>query len=240
MNSEKKPIILLDVDDTILDFHADEAIALTRALEEQGVDVTAERIKRYSEINQSMWELLEEGKITRMEVLVRRFEILFKELGLERSGFETQAKYEHYLSLDHHFMPQAEELLDALYGKYPLYIVSNGTGVVQDGRIASANIARYFEKIFISERVGANKPSLEFFEKCFAEIEDFDKDRAIIIGDSLTSDIKGGINSGIKTCWYNPHGKAAREDIRADYEIRELMELPALLDELFPAADTEE
>lgn len=234
MNDLKKPFILLDVDDTILDFHADEAIALTRTLEEQGVEVTPERIKRYSEINQSMWELLEEGKITRMEVLVRRFELFFKELGFERSGFETQAMYEHYLSLGHHFMPQAEELLENLYGRYPLYIVSNGTGVVQDGRIASSGIARYFEKIFISERVGANKPSLEFFEKCFAEIDGFEKDRSIIIGDSLTSDIRGGINCGIKTCWYNPNGKAARSDINADYEIRELMELPALIEKVFP------
>jgi len=229
----KNAYIFLDVDDTILDFHADEAIALSRTLRELGVEPTEERLKRYSEINQSMWELLEEGKITRMEVLVRRFEIFFSELGLERSGFEAQEMYEHYLSLGHHFMPQAQALLDELYGKYPLYIVSNGTGVVQDGRIASSGIACYFEKIFISERMGANKPSLQFFEKCFEQIPELDKSRSIIIGDSLTSDIRGGINAGLMTCWYNPKGKPAREDIPADYEIKELMELPVLLERIF-------
>jgi len=231
--SKNKPTILLDVDDTILDFHADEAVALSRTLRESGLEPTAERIKRYSQINQYMWEQLEEGELTRMEVLVKRFEIFFAEQGIECSGYETQKAYEHYLSLDHHFMPQAEELLERLYGCYPLYIVSNGTGVVQDGRIKSSGIGKYFEKIFISERMGANKPSIEFFDKCFAEIDGFERENAIIIGDSLTSDIRGGINAGIKTCWFNPEGKSGRDDIKADYEIRSLLELPILLEKIF-------
>jgi len=231
--SKRKPVILLDVDDTLLDFHADEHVALSRTLREMGVEPTEQRIKRYSEINQRMWELLEEGKLTRMEVLVKRFELFFEEQGLECSGFETQAMYENYLSMGYHFMPQAIELLDALYGKYPLYIVSNGTGKVQDGRIGASGIGKYFERIFISERMGANKPSPAFFDLCFAQIEGFDKENSIIVGDSLTSDIRGGINAGIKTCWYNPKGKLCRQDISPDYEIQELMELPALLEKIF-------
>lgn len=234
MSDKRDIFVLLDVDDTILDFHADEAVALKRALSELGIEPTEERIARYSVINQHMWELLEEGKLTRLEVLVKRFERFFEELGVKGiSGFKAQELYEHYLSLTHHFMPQAQRLLDALYGKYPLYIVSNGTGLVQDGRIGASGIGPYFEDIFISERMGTNKPSMDFFKACFARIEGFDKSRAIIVGDSLSSDIRGGINAGIRTCWYNPAGKAGREDIKPDYEIKELMELPGLLEEIF-------
>ena len=130
-------------------------------------------------------------------------------------------------------MPGAEELLEALYGKYPLYIVSNGNLSVQEGRIASSGIAKYFGEIFISQQIGFDKPRKEFFDACFARIPGFDRERSIIVGDSLTSDIRGGINAGIKTCWYNPRGKAAREDIRPDYSIAELNELPGLLSEIF-------
>ena len=159
--------------------------------------------------------------------------MLFGELGVEGSGTQAQKIYEGLLSQGHWFMPGAEELLEELYGKYPLYIVSNGNISVQDGRIASAGIAGYFEEIFISQRIGFDKPRKEFFDACFAKIPGFDRERAIIVGDSLTSDIRGGINAGIKTCWYNPRGKAAREDIRPDYCITALNELPGLLEKLF-------
>ena len=113
------------------------------------------------------------------------------------------------------------------------YIVSNGNLSVQNGRIASAGIAGYFEEIFISQKIGFDKPRKEFFDACFARIPGFDRQRSIIVGDSLTSDIRGGINAGIKTCWYNPRGKAARADIRPDYCITALHELPGLLSRIF-------
>lgn len=224
--------IFLDVDDTILDFHTAEANALRGTLESIGLDPTPETTALYSRINARQWELLEEGRLTRAQVLTRRFDILFGELGVERSSAGTQKIYERLLSQGHWFMPGAEALLEELYGKYDLYIVSNGTGTVQDGRIASAGIARYFRDIFISERIGFDKPRREFFDACFARIPDFDRERAIIVGDSLTSDIRGGINAGIRTCWYNPRGKQRREDILPDFEISKLEQLPALLESI--------
>lgn len=229
----RRPVVLLDVDDTILDFHKAEAVALTKTLTDMGIEPLDSTLKRYSQINARQWELLEEGKLTREQVLTCRFEILFDELGVEHSGYEARKLYENYLSIGHYFMEGAPELLEALYGKYELYIVSNGTGVVQAGRIKSAGIARYFEDIFISENIGFNKPSAEFFIRCFERIPGFDKSRAMIVGDSLTSDIRGGINAGIKTCWFNPMAKSQREDIPADYEIHALSELPALLERIF-------
>lgn len=233
MQEKKLAFVLLDVDDTLLDFHKAEAAALTRTLTDMGLEPEPEVLTRYSQINARQWELLEEGLLTREQVLTRRFDILFAELGIDRPGAEAKEIYERYLSIGHYFMDGAPELLEALKGNYELYIVSNGTAVVQAGRIASAGIAKYFRQIFISEEIGFNKPSREFFDRCFEKIPGFDRERAIIVGDSLTSDIRGGINAGIKTCWFNPKGKPGREDIRADHEITELAQLPALLKKLF-------
>lgn len=229
------PAVLLDIDDTLLDFHKAEAIALTKTLIEMGIEPKEQTLARYSQINAKQWELLEEGKLTREQVLTCRFDILFRELGIEHSGYEARLLYERYLSIGHFFMDWAEELLKALYGRYRLYIVSNGTASVQAGRIESAGIAEYFEEIFISEEIGHNKPSADFFECCFERIPDFDRALTIIVGDSLTSDIRGGINAEIKTCWYNPQRRPAGHDVQADYEICNLRQLPPLLERIFPA-----
>ena len=137
--------------------------------------------------------------------------------------------YENYLSQGHFFLPGAEKLLDELFGRYDMYIVSNGSAVVQEGRLKSSGIGKYFKDIFISEILGCDKPSKAFFDICFSRIPDFDRDKAIIIGDSLTSDIRGGINAGIKTCWFNPKGLTPRKDIPADYIVTSLEQLPALI-----------
>ena len=122
-------------------------------------------------------------------------------------------------------MAGAVELLENLKDKYDLYIVSNGTASVQDRRIAGAHLEKYFKKIFISQRVGINKPDIRFFERCFAEISNLNKDETIIVGDSLSSDIQGGINAGIKTCWYNPHNLTPPDNMKINYVIGNLEEL---------------
>lgn len=226
-----KAIVLLDLDDTILDFHKAEAAAIRQAFTELGIDAGERTVARYSEINRAHWEMLERGELTRGQVLVGRFRALFDEMGVAVSPELAQERYEGYLSVGHYFMPGAEELLESLHGRDRLFILSNGNASVQAGRLASAGIAKYFEKIFISETVGFNKPSVQFFEACFREIPGFQRERAIMIGDSLTSDILGGINAGVKTCWYNPKGKAGREDIRADFEIRELWQAEKIIEE---------
>lgn len=224
----EKPILLFDLDNTILDFDIAESIALKKTLREFGLEPSEEILHRYHLINKKYWEMLEDGLISRAQVLVGRYEELFREFGIEQSGDAVAKCYEMHLSEGHHFMPGAEALLDELYGKYDMYIVSNGSAVVQEGRLKSSGIGRYFKDIFISEHIGFDKPSPNFFEACFARIPGFDRKRAIIIGDSLTSDIRGGINAGIKTCWFNPGGHPAREDIVADYVVYSLDKLPAL------------
>lgn len=221
--------IFFDLDDTILDFHKAEAIAIGKTFRASGLPDTPEMISHYSEVNKRQWELLNQGKLTRDQVLTTRFEILFQECGLTADVPAVLDRYEHYLAIGHYFMPGAEEVLACLAPKYDLYIASNGTGSVQDGRLKSAGILPLFRDVFISERLGANKPSKDFFDLAFARIPGFNREKALMIGDSLTSDILGGINAGIATCWYNPKGLPPREDIRPDYEIRALTQLRDIL-----------
>ena len=220
--------VFLDLDDTLLDFHRSEREAISMTLSSLGVEPTEAVRKRYSEINRYVWQQLELGTMTREQILVRRFELLFEELGLRIDGMEARRRYEWNLGGSYFYIDGAEALLDELSKKYDLYLMSNGTAAVQDRRIAASGIAKYFKGLFISEKVGYNKPALEFFERCFAEIPDFKKEESIIVGDSLSSDIKGGINAGIPTCHYNPSGEKS-DSIIPHYTIKTLEELPMLL-----------
>lgn len=232
-NEDTRPIVLLDLDNTILDFDTAERHALRKALTTLGVPFDDTTLALYHEINIRHWEMLEDGLLTRAEVLVKRFEALYRQLGVEADADRTQALYEGLLAEGHWFMPGAEALLEQLKGNCRLFICSNGTQRVQDGRIASAGIAPYFERIFISEHMGSNKPERLYFERCFAEIPHFDPARAIMLGDSLSSDIRGGINAGVLTCWYNPKGKPNPGAVLPDYEIRELAQFQPLLHRIF-------
>ena len=224
--------LFLDLDDTILDFKKAEHIALSKTLAGFGLDPTQEVLSRYSQINRAHWEALERKELTRDQVLLGRFQVLFSEFSLQVDPEKVARTYEHNLGIGHWFLPGAEEAVERLSKKYKLYLASNGTASVQKGRMTSANLYRFFEKVFVSQEIGANKPSTEYFERCFAQIPGFDKAKAIIVGDSLTSDILGGQNAGIATCWVNPNHKERRPDIRVDYEIEALSQLEGLLEGL--------
>lgn len=219
--------ILFDLDDTIFDFKRAEKIALSKTLSELGVSPDDRILSRYSEINISQWKLLEKRIITRDEVKVRRYKLLFEEFGIDLSAERTTALYEKNLAIGHYFIDGAEELLQRLYKHYHLYLVSNGATAVQKSRIASSGIEKYFQNIFISQEIGYDKPAKEFFDKCFEQIDNFSKKETIIVGDSLSSDIQGGINAGIKTVWFNPR-HLEFDKIKPDYEISSLDELNAL------------
>lgn len=224
--------LFLDLDDTILDFHKAERIALSKTIQRFGIEPTEEILARYHVINKWHWEQLELGKLTREQVLLKRFETLLSEQGIQADPVQVQASYEKNLSIGHYFMPGAEEAVEELSKKYRLFLASNGTASVQKGRMTSANLYRFFEQVYVSQEIGHNKPSKAYFDACFARIPDFDPARAMIVGDSLTSDIRGGINAGIKTCWVNPAHDPGRPDIRPDYEIEALSQLSALLETL--------
>ena len=224
--------LFLDLDDTILDFHKAERIAIGKVMHHYGVEPTEARRMRYHEINKWHWHQLELKKMTRDEVLEGRFAVFFEELGIRVDRYAVARLYEEYLSQGHWFMPGAEEAVTNLSRKYRLFLASNGTASVQKGRMTSANLYRFFEISFVSQEIGHNKPSREYFEAAFARIPGFDKSKCLMVGDSLTSDILGGINAGIKTCWVNPTHAPHPADIVPDYEIEYLHQLEALLDTL--------
>ena len=223
--------LFLDLDDTILDFHKAERLAIGKTIRDFGVEPTEEILHRYHIINKWHWEQLELGKLTRAEVLENRFKVLFRELGVEVDAYACARTYEKNLSIGHYFLPGAEEAVEALSQKYRLFLSSNGTASVQKGRMTSANLYRFFEKVFVSQEIGHNKPSKAYFDACFAQIPGFDPQKAMMVGDSLSSDIKGGINAGITTVWVNPsHSDCG--DIRPDYQIDALSQLEELLETL--------
>lgn len=225
--------VFFDLDDTIFDFHKAEQIALKKTLEYFGVPSDADTLNKYHEINIAHWKRLERGELTREQVKVGRYETLFEELGIDDIDARSVTRYyESMLAIGHYFIDGAPQMLDSIFQKYSLYLVSNGAKKVQDGRLKSSGIEKYFKAIFISETVGFDKPDIRFFEKCFSQVPDFNKSESIIIGDSLTSDILGGKNCGIKTVWFNSNNVENGTEIVPDFEIHNLSEVNSLLEKI--------
>lgn len=225
--------VLFDMDMTILDFNMAERQALSGALAALGAEPTEELLQAYHEINKAQWKLLEQGQITRERLKIRRFEILFETFGIAASPEKGASCYEPRLAQGYFYMDGAENLLQSLQGAYRLYIVSNGSSDIQHSRIAGADLKKYFDGIYISEDIGYNKPDKRFFDACFSDIEKTSGEavalsETIIIGDSLSSDIMGGKNAGIRTVWFHPKGTVC-DGIFPDYEVTELHRIPDLL-----------
>lgn len=224
--------LFFDLDNTLFDFSKAERIALDGALRDVGVIPTEEMVADYVRINNEHWRALERGEVTREYVMYHRFRELFDKYSPSASEVAAEDSYALRLGDRHYYIDGAEELIRSLHGKYHLYIISNGTKSIQDRRIDSAGIRDLFDGIFISQEIGYEKPDAEFFAAAFRTIPDFHREEALVIGDSLTSDIKGGINAGVRTVWYNPSGAALPPDITPDYEINELCRLPELLEKM--------
>ena len=223
-------IALFDADNTLLDFNRAEHKAVCACLATRGLPTDEETTALYSRINDGYWKRLEQGLITRDRLKVERFADLFAALGYEGDPACMAKDYEEALSRQTDLIDGALELTKALHGKCRLFIITNGTAIVQKRRFGGCPLAPYFERSFISEEMGCAKPEKVFFDRVAAEISDFDPSDALVIGDSLTSDIRGGIGAGIDTCWFNPGGKTAPEGMDITYTVRDLSEiLPILL-----------
>ncbi len=221
--------VFFDVDDTLLDFKKAELVALSSTMKELGLEPTDEILARYHVINRTQWELLERGEITREQVLSRRFSLLFEEYNIPCDVEKVKTLYEEFLSVGYYFIPGAPELLETLHTKYDLYLVTNGTATIQRRRLESACILPYFKGLFISHEIGFNKPDPRYFEHCFSKIDGFEKEKAVIVGDSLSSDIRGGNLVGVRTCWFNPSHSKCKPIAKPDFEVDDLSALPALL-----------
>ena len=223
-------ILLMDADETLLDFRKSEGFALQTALAGHGITMTADIHDRYHEINRVLWQRLERGEIERARLKVQRFEELFAYLGvahLDAAAFN--AEYMTILGTKGFMLDGALELLAELSQHYTVYIITNGSASVQHVRLADSGMLPFVKDVFISEEIGADKPSPAFFEPVLAAIGNPDKRELLVIGDSLTSDIRGGNNVGIDTCWYAPHGEEAPADITPTVTVRSYDELRKFL-----------
>ena len=223
--------VFLDLDDTILDFGMQERHAIVRTLSDFGIEPSEEVIARYVAHSEHCWRAMERGELPRSEVRVRRFRLLFEEIGAAADPAAVSEAYTRNLGVGHYFLPGAQEAVEQLSKKYRLFLATNGSYSVQHSRMTSAGLYPYFEQCFVSEQLGAHKPQKAFFDEAFARIPGFDPARAIMVGDSLTSDIQGGINAGIRTCWLNP-GKPRNPEIVPTHEIHSITQLEGLLNTL--------
>ena len=226
----KYDTLLFDADNTILDFDKSEEQALRQAFDECSLPFGANTLPTYRKNNIRQWQLFEQGIIEKSQVLVNRFAETFAELNLPSEKVDrASALYEEYLHYGYYTVAYAEEVLEELGKNCRLFIVSNGVKSIQDSRMKGSGLGKYFIKRFVSEEVGFPKPQKGFFDYCFERISDFDKSRAFIIGDSLTSDIQGGVNAEIDTCWFNPNHIVNSSDIMPNYEIDDLRQLTSIV-----------
>ena len=222
----KYEILLFDADNTVLDFDSSEEQALRRAFEQVDLHFDENVLKVYRKNNIAQWQLFEKGQLTKPQVLINRFIYTFKDLHLPTDKLNNVATlYEEYLKFGFFVVPNAEEVLTELQTKCQLYIVSNGVAEIQNSRMKGSGMEKYFIDRFVSETVGYPKPQIGYFNYCFEHIDSFDKSKTLIIGDSLTSDIQGGVNAGIDTCWFNPSHSPNNSKLTPTYEIDDLRSL---------------
>ncbi len=221
--------LLIDLDDTLLDFGRAERVALTKTLLRCKCEPTEDILCRYHQINASLWRALEEGKIARAVLLTERFRRLSEEFSLSLDAQQVQSHYMEYLSMGYFLIPGALQMLDALSQQYTLYIASNGNVQTQLNRIAGAGLSGYFADVFLSESLGYNKPDTAFFDACLLRMKGAHRHNTVMIGDSLHSDILGGMRAGLRTVWFNPRHAPLPDDIRPDAVMDSPAQLPSLL-----------
>lgn len=217
--------LFFDVDDTLLDFQEAEDGALHLLFDEQGLPLTAAVRDHYQTYNRSIWKRIETGLEDRKELLRQRFANFFAAYGLDVDGARLERRYQELLSGSHRLIDGAWHVLTELKKNYALYIVTNGVSATQRRRLRDSHLDTLFDAVFISEDVGTQKPDPDFFRYAFNRLQGFSPEKGMIIGDSLTSDIQGGHNAGMATCWFNPNHTPNQSTAAPSMEIHRLDEL---------------
>lgn len=219
--------VLWDVDNTLLDFGYSQRVSLAECFRSIGREMTEEELALYARINDEYWRRLELGEVTKEQLLTGRFLLLFEKLGIEGvdvDGFRV--RYQEGLGSSYAFLDGSLDICRSLRGKVKQYVITNGVTSTQRKKLELSGLWDVMDGIFISEEIGHPKPHRQFFDYCLAHVEEKDKSRILIVGDSLTSDIKGGLQAGIPTCWYHRSSGTMDEALGAgcipDYEISDL------------------
>ncbi len=220
-----KKILLIDVDDTLLDFSGGELVAIKSTLKAFDLPTDENTCKIYHECNVAMWQAYERGELSKPELVIKRFAEFLKII--DRSDIDAKALNEEYfihLSKQHSYIDGAKEFLEKIKEHYRIILITNGTTDIQNSRLALSGLKDLVERVYISEQLGTKKPELKFFEIVEKNTPEFEKKKVVLVGDSLTSDILGGINYGVKTIWFNPLRKKS-EEIKPDITVSSFEEL---------------
>lgn len=223
--------LLFDFDDTLLDFQKTEQEAFYRAFERCGLKAEEGYLETYAQLNHEKWMLLNEGLMSKKEIFETRFVEFFQKVGIDYDGVRFNEIYLDALSEPIHYVDGVLEVLEKLSSKARIYIVTNGVERVQKPRMERSGIAQYIQEVFVSEVIGYEKPQKEFFDAVYAKVPELRPEETLIIGDSLTSDIRGGNLCGFDTCWFNPKKKPHNGIDHVDYEITHLAELIPIVEQ---------
>jgi 2-haloacid dehalogenase len=223
-------VILWDIDATLLNFKMAEKVAIQKCFDRFHLGIcTDDMLSRYSRLNAGYWKRLEIGELTKEQVLVGRFEEFFQKEQMDFQQYkEFNEEYQYRLGDTICFNDNGYELVKQLKGQVKQYIVTNGTYMAQKRKLERSGLEKLVDGVFISDQIGIEKPNIGFFDAVWKEIGHYKRDEVVIIGDSLTSDMRGGNNADILCCWYNPDGHSNDLGVRIDYEIRSLQEIPQL------------
>ncbi len=224
-----KKILLIDLDNTLIDFNECARHSIMNAFEKLGFDYSPVVFDTFIEENVKIWKRLERGEITKPQLRANRWNIILARLGIEFDGTILEEMFENGVAQGAYAVTGAYDLLDYLKDKYEMYIVSNGFRYVQESRLKIGDFNKYFNNIFVSEDIGIPKPAKEFFDYCFKSLDNPDKNDVILIGDSLSADIKGGNDYGIDTIWFNKNGEDKLSPVKPTYIVNELNEIKNIL-----------
>lgn len=223
--------IFWDLDNTLLDFDYSCRESLRQCFRTVDKELTGEMFQCYMQINGEYWKQFEKGQVTKAQLLHGRFADFFAQYGWKDMDVESfRLEYQHNLGNIYSFLDDSLTICKSLQMKYKQYVVTNGVSATQRSKLGLSGFMEVMDGIFISEEIGTPKPAKEYFEYCLAHVEEKDRDKILLVGDSLTSDIKGANTVGIKACWYNPKELARPEGYSIDYEINDLHQIYEVLE----------
>ncbi len=221
--------LLLDADNTLLDFDENERVSIRNTFAYMGIPFDDETLALYHRINIMYWSMLAEGKIEKEVLLPKRFETLYERIGVKADPQATEDYYREQLGLGCQVVPGGFETCRILKRDYRLYVITNGIASTQRARLAGSGLLDFLDGVFISDDIGVNKPDRGFFEYVGSHIEGFDPKKTLVVGDALYSDIRGGIDFGLDTCWLNIYNEENNSETRPTYTIQTIVDLPKLL-----------
>lgn len=224
--NKKYTTLLFDLDDTLMDFGKAEDNAINILLQSYDVPISDENKQIYIELNKSLWKALEKGEITREQLWAKRFTEYFKILGIEADGVKANFEFMSYIAQGSFMIDGALETCRALHMDYKIYIITNGSKMAQQGRLTKSPLLEYIDGVFISEEIGFVKPEKGFFDYVFSVIDEKDKAKVLVIGDSLSSDIEGAVSYGLDSCWLN---RGEEKENNATFQIKYISQITDIL-----------